>query len=72
MNLGLLGSYNDSPVNVCKGQYGFFLNNNNNNYKVPLCYQQPTFNLDNAIKIIEYKNKWRDQQETTSEVDIQK
>ena len=31
-------------------------------YGVPQCFQKPTFKLDDAIKIIEYKKKMKEQQ----------
>ena len=31
-------------------------------YGVPKCFEKPTFNIDDAIKIIEYKKKMKEQQ----------
>ena len=57
-----LGSYMDSSVFLNNGKYGWYLNHNHKLYGVPQCFQKPTFNIDDAIKIIEYKQKMKEQQ----------
>ena len=52
-----IGKYNESAIFLNTGKYGPFLNYNSKLYSVPLCFQTPKFNLESAIKIIEYKNK---------------
>ena len=57
-----IGSYMDSSVFLNNGKYGYYLNHNNKLYGVPKCFEKPTFKLDDAIKIIEYKKKMKEQQ----------
>ena len=57
-----IGSYMDSSVFLNNGKYGYYLNHNNKLYGVPKCFEKPTFKLDDAIKIIEYKQKMKKQQ----------
>ena len=57
-----LGSYMDSPLFLNNGKYGYYLNHNNKLYGVPKCFEKPTFKLDDAIKIIEFKKKMKAQQ----------
>ena len=57
-----LGKYSGSSVFLNNGKYGFYLNHNNRLYCVPQCFQKPKFKLDDAIKIIDYKNKMKEQQ----------
>ena len=56
-----LGKYDDS-VFLNHGKYGYYLNHNNKLNGVPKCFEKPTFKLDDAIKIIEYKQKMKKQQ----------
>ena len=39
------------------GKYGFYLNYDEKLYSVPACFQNDKFNLEAAIKIIDYKSK---------------
>ena len=57
--LGFLGKHNDTSVFLNMGQYGFYLNCNDKLYSVPACFQvkPDKFNLESAIKIIDYKSK---------------
>ena len=56
--LGFLGKHNEtSSIYLNMGQYGFYLHCNNKLYSVPACFQTDKFNLESAIKIIEYKSK---------------
>ena len=57
-----IGSYMDSSVFLNNGKYGWYLNHNNKLYGVPKCFQKPKFKLDDAIKIIEFKKKMKEQQ----------
>ena len=62
--LGFLGKHNDTAVFLNLGKYGFYLNFNNKLFSVPACFQvQPDkFDLETAIKIIEYKSKLASEQ----------
>ena len=53
-----IGKYNESAIFLNTGKYGPFLNYNDKLYSVPLCFRTPKFNLESAIKIIDFKNKW--------------
>ena len=55
--LGYLGKYNESPIFLNMGKYGYYLNYDDKLYSVPVCFQNNKFNLESAIKIIEYKSK---------------
>ena len=55
--LGFLGKHNDTPIYLNMGKYGFYLNFDDKLYSVPACFQTDKFNLESAIKIIEYKSK---------------
>ena len=57
-----LGKYSGASVFLNHGKYGPYLNYNERLYSVPQCFQKPTFKLDDAIKIIEYKKKMKEQQ----------
>jgi len=57
-----IGSYMDSSVFLNNGKYGWYLNHNSRLYSVPQCFQKPNFGLQDAIKIIEYKKKMKEQQ----------
>ena len=62
--LGFLGKHNEMSVFLNMGQYGFYLNCNDKLYSVPACFQvkPDKFNLETAIKIIEYKSKLASEQ----------
>ena len=57
-----IGSYMDTSVFLNSGKYGWYLNHNSRLYIVPQCFQKPNFGLQDAIKIIEYKKKMKEQQ----------
>jgi hypothetical protein len=58
INLGYLGKHNnDMPIFLNQGKYGFYLNYDDKLYSVPVCFQNKHFNLQVAIKIIDYKSK---------------
>ena len=67
--LGFLGKHNDTPVFLNMGQYGFYLNCNDKLYSVPACFQvkPDKFNLESAIKIIDYKSKLASEQKKLNE-----
>ena len=66
-----LGKYSGSSVFLNHGKYGPYLNYNTKLYSVPKCFEKPTFNIDDAIKIIEYKKKMKEQQiENRKDYDI--
>ena len=58
-----IGSYMDTAVFLNNGKYGWYLNHNKKLYGVPKCFEKPTFKLDDAIKIIKYKQKTQKQEE---------
>ena len=60
--LGFLGKHNDTSVFLNMGKYGFYLNYDEKLYSVPACFQTDKFNLESAIKIIEYKSKLASEQ----------
>lgn len=60
--LGFLGKHNDTPVFLNMGKYGFYLNFDDKLYSVPACFQDKKFNLESAIKIIDYKSKLASEQ----------
>ena len=55
--LGYLGKHNDTSVFHNMGKFGYYLNFDDKLYSVPACFQDKKFNLESAIKIIEYKSK---------------
>ena len=55
--LGFLGKHNDLPVFLNLGTYGYYLNFNDKLFSVPAVFQTDKFNLESAIKIIDYKSK---------------
>ena len=60
--LGFLGKHNDTSVFLNMGKYGFYLNFDDKLYSVPACFQDKKFNLESAIKIIDYKSKLASEQ----------
>ena len=69
--LGYLGKYNGSAIFLNMGKYGHHLNYDDKLYSVPVCFQNNKFNLESAIKIIEYKSKLI-KEEKKLETDIEK
>ena len=57
-----LGKYDGSSVFLNHGKYGPYLNYKDELYSVPQCFQKPTFKIEDAIKIIDYKYKIKLQQ----------
>jgi topoisomerase IA-like protein len=53
-----IGSYMESPLFLNHGQFGYYIHHNKKLYSVPKCFQKPDFKLKDAIKIIEYREKW--------------
>ena len=60
--LGFLGKHNASPIFLNMGKYGYYLNYDDKLYSVPVCFQNNKFNLETAIKIIDYKSKLASEQ----------
>ena len=52
----------DTSVFLNSGKYGWYLNHDKKLYGVPQCFQKPDFGLQDAIEIIEYKKKMKEQQ----------
>ena len=55
--LGFLGKHNETSIFLNMGKFGYYLNFDDKLYSVPACFQDKKFNLESAIKIIEYKSK---------------
>ena len=62
VNLGYLGKHNETSIFLNQGKYGFYLNFDDKLYSVPACFQNKKFNLESAIKIIDYKSKLTSEQ----------
>ena len=60
--LGFLGKHNETSVFLNMGKYGYYLNFDDKYYSVPACFQDKKFNLESAIKIIDYKSKLASEQ----------
>ncbi len=60
--LGFLGKHNETSVFLNMGKYGFYLNFDDKWYSVPECFKTDKFNLESAIKIIDYKSKLASEQ----------
>ena len=60
--LGFLGKHNDTAVFLNLGKYGYYLNIDSQLYSVPVKFQTEKFNLQAAIKIIDYKSKLASEQ----------
>ena len=58
-----LGKYSGASVFLNHGKYGPYLNYNERLYSVPQCFQKPTFKLDDAIKIIKFKQQTQKEEE---------
>ena len=58
-----LGKYSGASVFLNHGKYGPYLNYNKRLYSVPQCFQKPTFKLDDAIKIIKFKQQKQEEEE---------
>ena len=57
-----LGKFEEESIFLNNGKFGYYLNHNKKLYNVPKCFQKPDFGLQDAIKIIEYKKKMKEQQ----------
>ena len=53
-----IGKHDGASVFLNNGKYGPYLNYKDKLYSVPLAFRTPKFNLEAAIKIIEFKNKF--------------
>ena len=52
----------DTGIFLNHGKHGYYLNHYNGLYSLPHFFQKQTFKLDYTIKIIDYKNKMKEQQ----------
>jgi hypothetical protein len=57
IKLGYQGKHNNTSVFLNLGKYSYYLNYDEKLFSVPQCFQNDKFNLETAIKIIEYKSK---------------
>ena len=57
-----IGSYMDTSIFLNNGKFVWYINHDKKLYNVPKCFQKPDFGLQDAIKIIEYKKKMKEQQ----------
>ena len=64
-----IGSYMDTAVFLNNGKYGWYLNHDKKLYGVPQCFQKPTFKLDDAIKIIKFKQQTQEQEDINKKLD---
>ncbi len=64
-----IGKYEQSSVFLNNGKHGPYLNYKNKLYSVPVCFQKK-FNLESAIKIIEYKSKLIKEENDSNNDDI--
>jgi hypothetical protein len=62
IKLGYLGKHNDTSVFLNLGKYSYYLNYDEKLFSVPQCFQNDKFNLETAIKIIDYKSKLASEQ----------
>ena len=58
-----IGKYEQSSIFLNQGKFGYYLNHNNKLYNVPQCFQKPTFKLDDAVKIIKYKQQKQEEED---------
>ena len=57
IKLGYMGRYNQESIFLNEHKtFGHYLNYKKKLYNVPKCFQNEKFNLETAIKIIDYKN----------------
>ena len=61
MKENIIGNYKDVPIYLLKGIYGYFIKYNEINFSVPewgkILITNNNFNIDTAIKIIDFKTK---------------
>ena len=58
-----LGKFEEESIFLNNGKFGYYLNHNKKLYSVPQCFQKPTFKLDDAIKIIKYKQQKQEEED---------
>jgi hypothetical protein len=63
-----LGHYEDKPVFLNYGKYGWYLKFDDKLYSVPKCFHSANFDWKKAIKIIDYKNKKVENELTESKI----
>ena len=64
-----LGKYDKKSVYLNHGKYGYFLNYNKINYKIPEWLPIEKLDLEIASKLIEYKIKYAEKKENSNESD---
>ena len=64
-----LGKLNKKSIYLNLGKYGFFLNHNKINYKIPEWLPIEKLDLEIASKLIEYKIKYAEKKENSNEHD---
>ena len=66
-----IGRYMDKAIFLNHGEFGWYLKFDNKLYGVPQCFQE-NFTLDKAIKIIDFKNKKKEEEAVSVECEIVK
>jgi len=64
-----LGKHDKKSVYLNHGKYGYFLNYNKINYKIPEWLPIEKLDLEIASKLIEYKIKYAEKKENSNEHD---
>jgi len=64
-----LGKHDKKSVYLNHGKYGYFLNYNKINYKIPEWLPIEKIDLEIASKLIEYKIKYAEKKENSNESD---
>ena len=62
-----IGRYMDKAIFLNNGDYGWYLKYDNKLYGVPPCFQE-NFDLNKAIKIIDFKNKKKEEEVVECEI----
>ena len=64
-----LGKFEKKAIYLNHGKYGYFLNHNKINYKIPEWLPVEKLDLEIASKLIEYKIKYAEKKENSNESD---
>ena len=62
-----LGKSEKEAIYINHGKYGYFLNHNKINYKIPEWLPVEKLDLEIATKLIEYKIKYAEKKENSNE-----
>ena len=62
-----IGRYMDKAIFLNHGEFGWYLKFDNKLYGVPPCFQE-NFTLEKAIKIIDFKNKKKEEEAVECEI----